>query len=39
MDTLLNCIDNKQTNIPISLRGVFYKTFDSCKEQLQFLSK
>jgi len=38
MDTLLNCLENRQNN-PISLRGVFYKTLDSCKDQLQLLIK
>ena len=37
MDTLLNCIENKDSTL-ISLRGVFYKTIQMCKEQLMFLS-
>jgi hypothetical protein len=36
MDTLLNCIENKEA--PISLRGVFFKTITNCKEQLMFLT-
>jgi len=39
IDTLLNCIENKNRSTPISLRGVFLKTIDSCKEQLQFLGR
>ena len=35
MDTILNCIENKES--PLSLRGVFYKTMQSCKEELMFL--
>jgi len=35
MDTILNCIENKETLL--SLRGVFYKTMQSCKEELMFL--
>jgi hypothetical protein len=35
MDTILNCMENKDP--PISLRGVFYKTMQSCKEDLMFL--
>ena len=38
MDTLINCIENKVTP-PILLRGVFLKTIENNKEQLQFLSK
>ena len=37
IDTLLNCIENKGTLLP--LRGVFYKTIENCKDQLVFLSK
>jgi hypothetical protein len=33
IDTLLNCIDNKDSN-PISLRGVFYKTIENFKEDI-----
>ncbi len=36
MDTLLNCIENKEA--PISLRGVFFKTISNCKDQLMFLT-
>ena len=39
LDTLINCIENKHLHTPISLRGVFYKTLETCKEQLVFLSK
>ena len=35
MDTILNCIENRE--VPLSLRGVFYKTMQSCKEELMFL--
>jgi len=35
MDTILNCIENKE--VLLSLRGVFYKTMQSCKEELMFL--
>jgi hypothetical protein len=34
IDTLLNCIENKDYTKPISLRGVFYKTITDFKEQL-----
>ena len=37
MDTLLNCIENKFPNIPLTLRGVFFKTITNCKEDLMFL--
>jgi hypothetical protein len=37
LDTLINCIENKGNLI--SLRGVFYKTIESCKDQLVLLSK
>ena len=37
MNTVLNCIENKEIT-PISLRGVFYKTIENCKDQLAFLS-
>lgn len=39
IDTLLNCIDNKQSNIPLPLRGVFKKTIENCKEQIICLNK
>jgi hypothetical protein len=39
MDTLLNCIENKDLQTPISLRGVFFKTISNCKEELMFLTK
>ena len=38
MDTLINCIENKQ-NPPVSLRGVFFKTLELCKDQLQLLAR
>jgi len=38
MDTVINCIDNKGTG-GISLRGVFYKTLDLCRDQLQMLNR
>jgi len=38
IDTLLNCIDNHQNTL-LPLRGVFYKTIDSCKDQLIQLNK
>jgi len=37
MDTLLVCIENNQSNSPISLRGVFYNTLVNSKDQLQLL--
>ena len=37
MDTLLNCVENKDFSSPISLRGVFYKTLENFKDQLLFL--
>jgi len=39
MDTILNCIENKEKNTPISLRGVFYTTLVNSRDQLQFLIK
>ena len=39
MDTILNCIENKDFIKPITLRGVFYKTLLNSREQLQFLTK
>jgi hypothetical protein len=39
MDTILNCIENKNAMNPIPLRGVFYKTMESCKDQLMFLNE
>uniref|UniRef100_A0A6C0I9M5 Nudix hydrolase domain-containing protein n=1 Tax=viral metagenome TaxID=1070528 RepID=A0A6C0I9M5_9ZZZZ len=38
IDTLLNCIDNKQSGGPISLRGVFHKTIELSKEQIILLN-
>jgi hypothetical protein len=38
MDTLINCIENKDFQTPISLRGVFFKTIQNSKEQLMFLT-
>ena len=38
MDTLINCIENKDLQTPISLRGVFFKTITNCKDQLMFLA-
>ena len=35
MDTIINCIENRTP--PISLRGVFLKTIQNCKESLMFL--
>jgi len=37
IDTLINCIDNKDLITPISLRGVFFKTIQNSKESLLFL--
>ena len=34
IDTLLNCIENKNYTTPIPLRGVFYKTITDFKENL-----
>ena len=39
MDTILNCMENGQSNSPISLRGVFHNTMLNAREQLQFLIK
>ena len=39
MDTILNCIENKDFIKPITLRGVFYKTLLNSRDQLQFLIK
>jgi len=39
MDTMLLCIENDQRSTPINLRGVFYKTMVSAREQIQFLIK
>jgi len=39
MDTILNCIENKDFVKPIALRGVFYKTLLNSRDQLQFLIK
>ena len=39
MDTILNCLENGQSNSPISLRGVFHNTMLNSREQLQFLIK
>ena len=37
MDTIINCIENKETIIP--LRGVFFKTIQNSREELMFLNK
>lgn len=39
MDTILNCLENKDFIKPITLRGVFYKTLLNSRDQLQFLIK
>ena len=39
MDTILNCLENGQSNSPISLRGVFHNTMLNSREQLHFLIK
>ena len=39
IDTLLNCIDNTQEACPLSLRGVFKKTIENCREQIICLNK
>ena len=39
MDTILNCIENKYPEGPLSLRGVFFKTITNCKEDLVFLQR
>jgi hypothetical protein len=39
MDTVLNCLDNKNIGGPITLRGVFYTTLGNCKDQLLFLKR
>ena len=38
MDTVLNCIENKDLMNPISLRGVFFTTVSNNKEALAFLN-
>jgi hypothetical protein len=38
IDTLLNCIDSTQESL-LSLRGVFKKTIENCKEQIICLNK
>ena len=37
IDTLLNCIENKNYQTPISLRGVFYKTITEFRDTLVYL--
>ena len=39
VDTLLNSIENKNPTLPISLRGVFYRTICQFKEKLVFLQR
>jgi len=39
IDTLLNCIENKDSSTPISLRGVFFRTICQFKEKLIYLQK
>jgi len=39
INTLLNCIDNKNSYKPLELRGVFYSTIDQHKESLVTLCK
>jgi hypothetical protein len=39
IDTLMNCIENKDSVTPISLRGVFFKTISSCKETLYYIQQ
>lgn len=39
IDTLLNCIDNRDDSKPISLRGVFYKTISQFRENLISLER
>jgi hypothetical protein len=39
VDTLLNSIENKNSTVPISLRGVFYRTICQFKENLIYLQK
>lgn len=39
IDTILVCIDTRQRNAPIQLRGVFYNTLLNSLDQLQFLIK
>ena len=38
IDTLINCIENCKEITPISLRGVFFKTIENCKETLIYLT-
>lgn len=37
IDTLLNCLENKNIKTNITLRSVFYKTLEICKEELIYL--
>ena len=39
MDTLINCIENRDYTTPIALRGVFYRTISDFKEDLFYLQK
>jgi hypothetical protein len=39
IDTLLNCIDNRDDSKPISLRGVFYKTITQFRDKLISLER
>ena len=39
INTLINCIENKDFSTPLSLRGVFYKTIQSCISELTTLRK
>ena len=39
IDTIILCIENKQQNAPINLRGVFYKTMINARDDIQFLIK
>ena len=39
LDTLINCIEGEHKNIPLPLRGIFYKTILANKNQLLLLNK
>ena len=39
LDTIINCIEGDSKSTPLPLRGIFYKTITTNKEQLLFLQK
>ena len=34
VNTLINCIENRDCSTPLALRGVFYKTIQTCMSDL-----